>query len=343
MLGPDSRARRACLVATGIALVLIAAVLVLLRNSDTFVLLPDTPHAAAAIVDVQGGAPADRSHGPGIYYLDVLVHRATVGETWLVPLEHDAERIPASVLIPQGGTTRNEQQIDRLDVEGSKRLAAYVALRALGKKVSLTRLGARIDDVDPASPAHAAGLAPGMIITSVNGTPIGGAAALKRALEPFGPKAVVSVGVLDGTRKRTFRFALERGSDPTRGYIGVIPEDEVPLVHLPIKVTIDTGNLGGPSAGLAFTLEIYDSLTGRTLSHGRFVAATGTIDAHGDVGLVGGIQGKTVGARDHGFDVLLVPAAEAATARRYAGSHLKVIGVKTFAGALAALGATPPK
>jgi PDZ domain-containing protein len=343
MLGPDSRARRACLVLTGLALVVIGAVLVLLRNSDTFVLLPDAPHSAAAIVRVLGGAPADEARGPGIYYLDVLVHRATLGETWLVPLEHDAERIPAREFVPQGGTTQNQEQIAKLDVEGSKRLAAYVALRALGKKVSLTRVGARVDDVDPASPAHAAGLAPGMIITSLNGKAIGGAAALQAALRPFHARQHVSVGVLDGSRARTFRFALERGPDPARGYIGVIPEDAAPLVHLPIKVTIDTGNLGGPSAGLAFTLEIYDSLTGRKLSHGRFVAATGTIDAQGNVGLVGGIQGKTVGAREHGFDVLLVPKAEAKTARRYAGSHLKVIGVKTFASALAALGATPQK
>jgi PDZ domain-containing protein len=344
MAGTDSRARRACLVAIGVALVVIGAALTLGRNSDTFVLLPDTPHAAAAIVDVQGGAPADRTRWPGIYYLDVLVHRASVGERWLVPLEHDAQRVPASALIPQGGTQQNQEQLDRLDVEGSKRLAAYVALKALGRHVSVTRTGARVDEVDPSSPAHAAGLVPGMIITSVDGTRVRSATALKAVLRPHRPGDTVRVGVLDGAKRRTLGIRLMgEPSAPGRGFIGVLPEDAAPIVHLPLEVTIDTGNLGGPSAGLAFTLEIYDSLTGRKLSHGRFVAATGTIDEQGVVGLVGGIKGKTVGARDHGFDVMLVPQGEAKTARRYAGSHLKVIGVKTFAGALAALGATPQK
>jgi PDZ domain-containing protein len=322
----------------------IVAVVVLLRTSDTFVLLPDSPHSAAAIVDVQGGAPADRTRGPGIYYLDVLVHRATLGETWLVPLEHDAERVPASELIPQGGNQQNQQQLDRLDVEGSKRLAGYVALRALGKKVSLTRIGVRVDDVEPSSPAHASGLAPGMIITSVDGTKVLSLPALQHVLAPHGPGDTVMVGVLDDAEHRSLRIRLVGDpSAPKRGFLGIVGETEAPIVHLPIKVAIDTGNLGGPSAGLAFTLEIYDSLTGRKLSHGRFVAATGTIDQNGMVGLVGGIEGKTIGAREHGFDVMLVPKPEAGTARRYAGSHMKVIGVNTFAGALAALGATPQK
>ena len=91
--------------------------------------------------------------------------------------------------------------------------------------------------------------------------------------------------------------------------LGIAGEDVAPNVKLPIPVRIDTGNLGGPSAGLAFSLEIYDSLTGRKLSRGRHVAVTGTIDQDGRVGLVGGIKGKTLGARDAGFDLMLVPHA----------------------------------
>ncbi len=108
-------------------------------------------------------------------------------------------------------------------------------------------------------------------------------------------------------------------------------------MRLPIAVAIDTGNLGGPSAGLSFALEIYDSLTGRKLSRGRHVAVTGTIDEHGNVGLVGGVKGKTIGASRAGFDLMLVPKAEAGTARAYAGSHMRVVGVRTFDDALRAL------
>jgi PDZ domain-containing protein len=344
MPGPDSTARRFLLCAIGIVLVIGASVYVLGKPSDTYVLLPDRPHSAAAIVDVQGETPIGDTSGPGIYYLDVLVHRASIGETWLAPLEQDAERLPAQVVIPPAGNTTDLERVDQLDVQGSKRLAALVALRALGRKVTVTGGGARIDAVDPAAPAHATGLAAGMVIVGVGDSPIGSLAALRKALAPHKAGQTVAVHVLDGTRKRAFQVRLTSAKTaPGRALLGIVGEDEAPTVKLPISVNIDTGNLGGPSAGLAFTLEIYDALTGRKLSHGRFIAATGTIDQKGNVGLVGGIQGKTTGARRHGFDVMLVPKAEAGTARRYAGSHLRIIGVKTFADALTALEATPAK
>ena len=145
-------------------LVVAAAVYVLGHPSNTFVLLPDRPHSAAAIVTVQGETPIARTDGPGIYYLDVLVHRASLGETWLAPLESDAERLPAQVVIPPAGNQTDLNRVDALDVQGSKRLAALVALRALGRKVTVTGGGARIDAVDPKAPAHATGLAAGMVI-----------------------------------------------------------------------------------------------------------------------------------------------------------------------------------
>ena len=86
-------------------------------------------------------------------------------------------------------------------------------------------------------------------------------------------------------------------SAPKQGFLGIIGENEAPLVHLPIKVTIDTGNLGGPSAGLAFTLEIYDSLTGRKLSHGRFVAVhvvAGDIERREPGGRHGGVRSRGI-------------------------------------------------
>ncbi len=330
--------RRILMIVIGLAVVLGGGGYVLFHQSNTFVLLPDRPHPAAAIVTVQGEKADPDTSGPGIYYLDVLVHRATIAESWLAPLESDAERLPAVEYIPPSGDQGDVERIAQLDVEGSKRLAALVALRALGRKVTVTGGGARVDGVDPTSPAHAAGLRPSMIIIGIDGARIASLNELKSALAPHKAGQIVRVAVLDGKRHRTLRIRLiSSPSAPGRALLGIDGEDAPPTVKLPIKVKIDTGNLGGPSAGLAFTLEIYDSLTGRKLSRGRYIAATGTIDQHGNVGLVGGIKGKTTGARRAGFDVMLVPKAEAGTARKYAGSHLRIIGVKTFAAALAAL------
>jgi len=333
-----SPARLALLVTLGIALVIGGAALVLGRQSDTFVLLPDRPHPADAIVSVKGEAPRSTNDGPGIYYLDVLVHRATIGETWLAPLSSAAEQIPARYVLPPAGSQRDLNRIDQLDVQSSKRLAALVALRALGRKVTVTGGGVRVDEVDPSSPAHTSGLAPGMVVTGVDGTKVGSLSALRAVLAGRKPGDPVSLEVLDGSTRRTITTRLTRSAEaPGRALLGVAGEDVAPNVKLPIAVRIDTGNLGGPSAGLAFSLEIYDSLTGRKLSKGRHIAVTGTIDQNGKVGLVGGVKGKTVGARRAGFDLMLVPYAEAGTARAQAGSHLRVIGVRTFDDALRAL------
>jgi PDZ domain-containing protein len=327
--------RLALMIAIGVVLVLAGSTFVLGKQSDQFVLLPDSPHPADAVVSVKGEDPRPSNDGPGIYYLDVLVHRATLGENWLAPLENGAERIPANLVLPPAGSQRDLNRIDKLDVQSSKRLAALVALRALGRKVVVSGGGVRVDQVDPASPARAAGLAAGMVVTRVDDKPVGSLTALRTALAGRKPGDTVTLEVLDGSKRRTIETRLTKSaSAPGRALLGIAGQDVAPNVKLPIPVKIDTGNLGGPSAGLAFALEIYDSLTGRKLSRGRKIAVTGTIDQNGKVGLVGGIQGKTLGAKQAGFNLMLVPMAEVGTARKHSGSKLRVIGVRTFADAL---------
>jgi Lon-like protease len=124
--------------------------------------------------------------------------------------------------------------------------------------------------------------------------------------------------------------------------IGFTP-DQAADIKLPLNVEIDAGNVGGPSAGLAFTLEVLAEL-GHDPTRGYKVAATGQIDLNGTVGAIGGVKQKTFGVRDAGADVFLVPADQgnAATAKRYAG-NLRIIPVTSFGQALRALAKLPPK
>ena len=93
-----------------------------------------------------------------------------------------------------------------------------------------------------------------------------------------------------------------------RGVVGVLL-DPNEKIHLPIRVSIDAHGVGGPSAGLAFALDVLQEL-GRNVDHGHKIAATGEIFLDGRVGPIGGIKQKTIGAREAGVDVFLVPAAE---------------------------------
>ena len=89
-------------------------------------------------------------------------------------------------------------------------------------------------------------------------------------------------------------------------------------IRLPLDVSIDAGNIGGPSAGLAFALDVMEKL-GRDVDGGRKVAATGELSLDGSVHRIGGIKQKTIGARAADVDVFLVPvenAAEASARRR---------------------------
>ena len=110
-------------------------------------------------------------------------------------------------------------------------------------------------------------------------------------------------------------------------------------IRLPIPISIDAGNVGGPSAGLAFALDALEEL-GRDVDHGHRVAATGEIELDGAIAPIGGVKQKTIGARKAKVDAFLVPAGDnAAEARRYADSghlvalvghadHVEVIGTR---------------
>jgi PDZ domain-containing protein len=179
------------------------------------------------------------------------------------------------------------------------------------------------------------------VIVAVDGTPTPTESSLHRVLGHVKPGAAVTLRVRRGDR--TIRLQVKTTAvpqDPGRALIGFVP-DQSATFDLPIRVAIHAGDVGGPSAGLAFALEVMRKL-GRDVTHGLHVAATGEMELNGTVTPIGGVRQKVVDARRAHVDVLLVPAGQnAKTARHYAG-HLRVVPVRTLGQALHAL-ATLPK
>ena len=97
--------------------------------------------------------------------------------------------------------------------------------------------------------------------------------------------------------------------DPDRTIVGFQPFD-TRVVQLPFEVDIETGDIGGPSAGLSFTLALIDQLSPGQLTGGRNVAVTGTIGLDGSVGAIGGLAQKVSAVHQNGVDVFLVPASQ---------------------------------
>jgi Lon-like protease len=340
-----SLSRVAGLSVLGVLVVAVIGAWLLATPSDEYVLLPDDPHPADAVVSVGGVKPRIATDGSGIYYLDVLVHQASVPESWIARFEDGADILPAAAIVPPGGSASDLDRVDHLTFQDSRTVAGVVALRAFGRKVTVVQTGVTFDGVDSSAPAVHAGLRPGMIITAVDDVPVLELAALRKQLDGRKPGSPVHLTVRDGSKTLELHTTLTSDpQDAKRAIVGVLGvHDAPPKATLPVKITITPRGLGrGPSAGLAFTLEVYDALSGHRLANGRKIAVTGTIDLAGDVGPIGGVRQKVLGAVRRHVDVVLVPDANAADARAAAKGRVKVIAVSTFREALTALGAAAP-
>jgi Lon-like protease len=323
-----------------VGLLVVAAIVLYLVPSNNYLLLPDRAHAVAPLVRVQGAHPAK---GPGgIYFVDVFERRASMLESLFPFIRSGATLVPARLIVPPCSNDRQVRSADLHAMSLSQSIAAAVALRRLGYHVVTSPDGVIVNRIDLGSHA-ACNLQPDDVIDAVNGKPTPTVESLHEALSSVHPGAVVTLRVARGSQKLTFHIKTVRNPlDPTHALIGFEP-DQAATIRLPIRVRIDAGNVGGPSAGLAFALQVMEAL-GHKVDRGYRVAATGEMKLDGSVAAIGGIKQKTFGARQAGADVFLVPVAEdnARDARRYAHG-LRIIPVSSFQQALRALATLPPK
>jgi PDZ domain-containing secreted protein/Zn-dependent protease/CBS domain-containing protein len=320
-------------------LVWLVLALVLLGAAAAIYQPPFVVVAPGEAVDVAGdititGAPVDQLNGR--YLLtSVRLRRSNGLGTLVAALRPDREVVRAGAVIPQGVDPDEFIGAQREAFTESRRLAAAAAARAVGLPVTVTGSGARVARVLPDSPA-AEGLRAGDAIVAVDGQPVSDAGDLRELLQasPAGERVRLTVE-RDGRRLtvalRTRQLpALAGGTG-----IGVQVETRDLQVQLPFEVRFaERPDVAGPSAGLAYALAIADLLDQGDYARGRAVAATGTIEADGDVGLVGGVEQKAIAAERAGAALFLVPSAEVDQARE---ADIRVQGVAELEQALALL------
>ncbi len=319
----------------GAALLAVVGVLYL-APSDKYIFLPDEARPLAPLVKAEGEKP-DRNGG-GIYYVAVDVRQASILEEAFPGLHDGATLVPQDQVRPEGIDERTRRQGELREMARSQEYAAAVALRELGKEVDVVTRGALIEAVGDGYPA-AGKLSAGDVIVAVDGKPVRSAADLTDRMSAKKPGDTVKLRVRRGARR--FELSLrtvENPRDSERAFLGVVIADDAD-VKLPIDVDFNLRNVGGPSAGLAFALDLHEEL-GRDVDRGRRVAATGEITLDGRVRPVGGVKQKTIAARRSGMDVFLVPGDNAAEARRYADG-LQIVPVDSFQQALRELATLP--
>ncbi len=317
-----------------LGLVVLAVVAVLyVTPSDDYLFLPVAAQPLAPKVHVQGSRPDH--NGGGIYYDEVHIRKASILESHFPGLVDGSTLVPGDVYLPKGTSEKQQFQADLQDMERSQKIAAAVALREAGYKVKIQPSGVIVTTTFPGTPAAKA-LRPGDVVGAVDGSPVTSPAELGKRIRAHKPGSMLTLRVTRGGKVVPVRLRTIR--DPQRPGrtiigVGIAPNAKITL---PLKVSIDLGRVGGPSAGLAFGLDILEEL-GKNVDHGLKVAATGELGLDGTVGPIGGVKQKTFGAKQAGVDVFLVPAGDnAREAKRYAGD-LRIIPVESFRQALRAL------
>ncbi|MBW4030494.1 MAG: PDZ domain-containing protein [Acidobacteria bacterium] len=336
----------------------IVVVVVALRawSTNVYAITPGNATNVAPLVTVAG--LGTDPHRDRIMLVDVYLQPLSELQYLLMHLQSHVEFVSADQLLEPG--IPNSQLVAQgyLQMSDSQMAAKVAALRALGWKIPVTPTGAVITGVVSNTPASRAGLSVGDEITGINGEPVTSQCSLVGALAhvAVGTKLELTVrpgqfsptGVL--TRTSAIRVAVTTARSPNvaaptgcpqapragASWLGVAPEDGV-TYSLPGRITLDTANIGGPSAGLAMTLTLIDALSRGSMTGGHVIATTGTIDPQGNVGEVGGVAEKTIAVENAGVHYFFVPRGEVATARSAANASLHIYGVTRLSQVLAEL------
>ncbi|PVZ94847.1 PDZ domain-containing protein [Amnibacterium flavum] len=235
---------------------------------------------------------------------------------------------PLESVFPAGTTTDDQREQSAIQMTNSQQEAIAAALTELGYEFSTTvSIGALLDD----SPAQGI-LEEGDVITSVDGVAVTGLTDLREKLAAHGADSPAQLGIeRDGSPLEVEVTPTERDGAVVLG-VGV----EVSY-DFPFDVSIELPNVGGPSAGMMFALGIYDKLTPDALTGGLTVAGTGTIDAAGTVGPIGGIRQKLYGAQQAGATLFLAPASNCDEVVGHVPGDLQVVAVETLEDAITAI------
>lgn len=325
------------------------------QEAVEYALVPADAEPVLALLEIDG-VPTYKPEGD-VYFITVRQPPITMLD-WFVTRENKAARF-YSHRDKYGDQTEDQLiQTGQRQMRSAKDNAMFVALKAAGYDVTVQQGDVIIDfllclvaneegtECLEFSPADEL-LDPGDVLKKVDGVEVTIIDDLSRILSEIAPGETIEIEFeRDGVAMSgEIETILAPGEDPPRTIIGFRPIDTT-TVQLPAGLTVEfkTESIGGPSAGLAFTLALIDALTEGNLTGGIEVAVTGTIDVEGNVGAIGGLNSKASAVQQVGVRYLLVPVNQGedgvdgiARAREVVGDDVEIIPVDTLQEALDAL------
>jgi PDZ domain-containing protein len=280
------------------------------------------------IIELSGREPNDTSGNLNLTTVGIPQRPLTLVGAVKGWFDDEVTVVPREQVYPSDQSVEETQAENRQAFLTSEQAARAAALGALGypEKVVVQGLGKD-------SPSQGQ-LAAGDAIEAVDGVPTPDHAALTAALAAIPPGSTIPVGY---TRAGAPGVATVTTAPAAEGNGSALGVQILQTPYAPFDVDIHVDDVGGPSAGLMLSLGIIDMVGDTDLTEGAVVAGTGTIDATGTVGPIGGIPLKMVAARDIDAELFLVPAANCAEAVQNAQPGLPMARVATLDDALAAL------
>jgi Lon-like protease len=249
-------------------------------------------------------------------------------EALLDMANRDVELLPRERLYPEDQDTTEIDEENAVLMDRSKETATVVALREVGYRIEPS--GVEITQVVSGAPADGR-LAAGDRILAADGRAVDSIEEVRAAITRHRSGERVAFRVRRGQAEKNVSVPVRLADNQPR--VGILLRDLFP--DLPVKVTIETeNNIGGPSAGLMFTLSIIDKLTPEDLTGGRRIAGTGEIALDGSVGPVGGVAEKLIAVRRLGVTTFLIPAGNCASVRGRIPDGLRLVKVAKIGDAL---------
>ena len=248
--------------------------------------------------------------------------------------------VPRDLVYPPNRTREEVEEANTRDFRESEDSAEYAALHYLDYPMAIT-----VESIDEEGPSKGK-LQGGDAIDAVNNTPVADLEEFQALMADTKPGETI---VVDYRRKNapagTTEITLGEHPDGDKGFLGVNVLD---APWAPFTIEFNLANIGGPSAGLMFSLAVVDKLTTGDINGSKFVAGTGTISGDGEVGAIGGITHKIVAAEDAGATVFLVPADNCDEAKTADADGIELLKVDTLKRAIDSLrelsaGGEPPR
>ena len=249
-------------------------------------------------------------------------------------INNEIDLYPREVILPDGVTPQELSEISIQNMITSENVAIAVALNSLGYNIESEGDGVLVVGLLDNSPVKDI-LLKNDLITSINNEIVKSTTEFISLLKTYEIGDTVQIGLIRDDKeiniKTTLIEHIEYENEPMVGFLASTPNQQFVF---PFEVDINTGNVGGPSAGMMMALNVYNKLVEEDITNGKKIAGTGTIEIDGSVGPVGGVKQKVIAAKRANATLILVPTANFQEANVYSDENTSIVAVDSFEEAL---------